>query len=110
MCRADFWSRFKRLLIKAEIQIQALYGNVEKVEARIVFGLLINGGAFEFWPMARIFNGPDEDQTRGLLTQSVRAGFAMFTEIQMEMVSMMTIRVRPQNRGEILAGTCIDFP
>lgn len=48
MCRADFWSHFKRLVIKVEIQIQALYGNAEQVEVRIVFWLLINEGALSF--------------------------------------------------------------
>lgn len=110
MCRTGFRNRFKRLLIKVEIQIQALYGKFKKVEARNVFWFLINGGAFEFWLTARIFNCPDDDQTRGLLAQSVGARFAMFAEVQMKMVSMMTIRVRPQNGGEILASASIDFP
>lgn len=105
--RTDFRNRFKRLLIKVEIQIQALYG---KVEARIVFWLLINGGAFEFWLTVRIFNCPFDDQTRGLLAQSVGARFAMFAEVQVKMVSMMAVRVRPQNGGEILASASIDFP
>lgn len=110
MCRADFWSRFKRLLIKAEIQIQALYGNVEKVEARIVFGLLTNGGALEFWLTVWKFNCPDDDQTKALLAKPVGAGFAMFAEIQMKMVSMMPVCVGAQNRSEVLASASIHFP